>query len=195
METIHPDILEMMLKRMQELNAPPTPLPPPEPPPSRGSGAEDYCHRYVWDFDTNKEEVLGYHQHHYAASDSNEGSRPDRHYNERYDNNNDSDSDSEDKFRAPAGANPNWIPASLDPNWAKNYKNPIDIDRNSNDGLQNPASSAFNRSGDGRACRCPPLPKPTTRTNGKKSREASTSSEDNRDINSTVAIEVGTGQK
>ena len=69
METIHPDILEMMLKRMQELNAPPTPLPPPEPPPSRSSGAEDYSRHNKWDFDTNNEEDSDCYQEHYAASD------------------------------------------------------------------------------------------------------------------------------
>ena len=77
MESIHPDILEMMLKRIQELNAPPTPLPPPEPPPSRSSGAEDYRHHNRWDFDTNNEEDSDCYQEHYAASDSDVGSMPD----------------------------------------------------------------------------------------------------------------------
>ena len=123
MESIHPDMLEMMLKRTQELNAdperrpaaplPPTLLPPPEPPPSRGSCDEDYSHRYVWGFDTNEEEALGYHQHHYAANDNDEGSRPDRYYNKCYDNNSDSDNGSKDKFWAHDGADPNWVPATV----------------------------------------------------------------------------------
>ena len=64
METIHPDILGMMLKRMKELNSPPIPLPPPEPPTSRISGAEDYSHHNRWDFDTNNEEDSDYYQNH-----------------------------------------------------------------------------------------------------------------------------------
>ena len=189
----------MMLKRMQELNAPPTPLPPPEPPPSRSSGAEDYSHHNRWDFDTNNEEDSDYYQNHYAASDSDVGFMPNRHYNERYDNNSDSNSDTKDKFWDPAGADLNWAPAFLDPSWAENYKNYIDIDSDSNsnsdDGSRGPASSVCNRSGDGSACRWPSLPKHAARMNGKRTREASTTSEDDRDGNSTAAIGVGMGQK